>query len=98
MDRKKSVTVLLLLNFVVACSSHPVLPTTQDVKVSRENPAKKCRELGPVEGRVSSSKGTQEEALEDLKTEAIRKGANFVKIEMMGAQGQSIRGTAYVCD
>ncbi|MCB9071979.1 MAG: DUF4156 domain-containing protein [Bdellovibrionaceae bacterium] len=81
-----------------ACSSHPIKPEADNIKVSRDEADKDCKELGDVEGRVKSVKGTFEEALEDLKLDAARKGANYVQIKQSGAMGQAVRGTAYWCD
>lgn len=81
-----------------SCSSHPVLPQKSDVTVSRDDAGKDCKSLGPIEGRTTNVKGTPEDALEDLKSEAVKKGANYVKIETMGAQGTAIRGQAYYCN
>lgn len=83
--------------FLLSCSSHPVLPEAKDIQVRREDAKANCKSLGAIEGRSTSSKGNAEEALEDLKKDAVRKGANYVKIETMGAQGTAIRGLAYFC-
>lgn len=83
--------------FGFGCSSHPVLPQTKDIEVSRDEAGKDCREIGPVTGRVATLTGTTEDALEDMKKEAVKMGANYVKMETLGAQGQSVRGTAYLC-
>ena len=87
----------LVVGFLTACSSHPVLPEKSDIKVSRDNPSDKCKNLGPIEGRSTKINAKPEDALDDLKAEAVRKGADYVKIEMMGAQSSGIRGTAYFC-
>lgn len=89
-----SITALLM----TGCSSHPVLAEKDDIKVSRDTPSSSCKSIGPVEGRTKKINGTSEDALEDLKGEAIKKGANYVKIEMMGALGTSIRGEGYFCE
>lgn len=81
-----------------SCSSHPVLPKTSDIKVSRDDAKESCKHLGAIEGRSYKVKATEEEILEDLKKEAISKGANFVKVETIGAHGGSIRGQAYYCN
>lgn len=94
----KYILVSSLAVVLFSCSSHPVLPQKSDIKVSREEAGKDCKSLGVIEGRTTSVKGTPEEALEDLKSEAIKKGANYVKIETMGAQGTAIRGQAYYCN
>jgi hypothetical protein len=83
---------------LISCSSKPVLPQKSDIKVSRDEAGKDCKSLGAIEGRTTNVKGTAEEALEDLKSEAIKKGANYVQIETMGAQGTAIRGQAYFCN
>ena len=95
---KKLIFSLLGLVILNACSSAPpVKPAADNVKVSRDNPAKNCKTLGDVEGRVKNIKGDFDEALTDLKLDAARKGANFVQIQQTGAHGQSIRGEAYIC-
>jgi hypothetical protein len=92
---KYSLPLLLILT---ACASGmPVLPTTSDVKLSRETPGDNCENLGPVEGRTISVASDQSALVEDIKQEAIRKGANYIKIETMGAQNSAMRGIAYYC-
>ena len=93
----KSQLIIALLLFS-ACSSPPVLPEKKDIKVSREAPSSSCKDLGLIEGRTQKINGTSAEALEDMKGEAIKKGANYVKMETMGALGTSVRGEAYFCD
>ncbi|HPI41106.1 MAG TPA: DUF4156 domain-containing protein [Pseudobdellovibrionaceae bacterium] len=93
----KSLSVILLGLVLSACTTHPVIPTVGDIKISREKPDSDCEDLGFIEGRVSDSKGTTEQAVENLKEEAIKKGANYVKMETIGALGTSVRGQAYYC-
>ncbi len=94
-----SVFAILTLSMVLSgCGSHPVLPQKDDIKVSRDTPSSSCKSLGLVEGRTKKISGTTEDALDDLKGEAIKKGANYVKMEMMGALGTSIRGEAFFCE
>ncbi|MGE3756822.1 MAG: hypothetical protein AB7H97_03650 [Pseudobdellovibrionaceae bacterium] len=89
--------VILITHALAACSSRSVVPNKEEVKLSREPADKDCNSIGSVEGRVSSVKGTVEEAMENLRQDAALKGANYVHIEQAGAMGQAIRGTAYVC-
>lgn len=89
--------VVVSFGFLTGCGSHPVLPTTKDIEVSRAEPAKACENLGLVEGRTATTAGTQEEALEDMKKDAVKKGANYVRMETIGAMGTSVRGTAFYC-
>lgn len=95
----KGILSLLVIGFIFsACSSHPVLPDKNDIKVTRDNPSDKCKNLGPIEGRSTKLNAKPEDALEDLKSEAVRKGADYVRIETMGAQSSTIRGTAFFCN
>lgn len=82
---------------LVGCGSHPIKPESENVKITRDDADEDCREIGPVEGRNSSVKGTFEQALEDLKIDAARKGANFVKIGATSGTGTAVHGVAYFC-
>ena len=82
---------------VVGCSSHAIKPSAENVKLSRDEASASCREIGPVEGRNQTVKGTFDMALEDLKLDASRKGANFVKIGATSGTGTAVAGTAYFC-
>ena len=96
--KKNQFFLLILLFLFVACTSAPpVKPEAKNVEVSRDQADDDCKEIGPVEGRNSSSKGTFELALENLKADAAGKGANFVQIQQSGAMGTSVKGTAYLC-
>ena len=92
---KKLIPFTLL--FLAACSSHPVLPSKDDIKVSREAADESCEYLGPIEGRTTKINGKTEDAIDDMKLEAVKKGASFVQIETIGALGTSVRGRAYIC-
>jgi TolA-binding protein len=87
----------LALSVLAACSSQPVVPEAKNVKVSREDADSDCREIGRVQGSVKTSTGTIEQAIEDMKLDAARKGANYVRMESTGAMGTSASGTAYQC-
>lgn len=82
---------------LVACSHQPVIPDARDVKIARENPADDCQEIGRVQGSVKTSSGSIEQAVDDMKLDAARKGANYVRMESTGAMGTSASGTAYKC-
>ena len=85
-----------LIGTVVSCTSKAILER-DDVTVTRDQPASNCQSLGAIDGRVMTVKGTQEEAMENLKEEAVKKGANWVHVESIGAQGTTVRGQAYNC-
>ncbi|MCB0406554.1 MAG: DUF4156 domain-containing protein [Bdellovibrionales bacterium] len=95
--------ILVLLSTVVAlevlsgCSSRSVMPDQKEVTVSREAADKDCKEIGKISGTAMSTKGTQDEALADLKQTAANKGANYVVVKEYSAQGTSVTGIAYEC-
>lgn len=82
---------------LAGCKSHDVLPEKIEVKVSREAPDKDCKMVGTVSGSTSKIGETSEKALENLKTDAARKGANFVQYESSSAAGTAFKGTGYFC-
>ncbi len=99
-QKKIAIITLLISEFILfsGCGTHPVLPEAKDIKVSREAPKASCKSLGFIEGRVNRVSAKTEEAIEDMKQEAIRKGANYVKMETIGALGGSVRGEAFYCE
>lgn len=88
---------VLIFTFLLGCGHQPLLPEAKNVEALREDPPANCENLGPVEGRNPDLKGDTERALEDLKLEAAKKGANRVRVEVTSGYGNSIRGTAYRC-
>ena len=90
----KITTVLALIS---GCAHQAIVPEAKNVKIARENPASDCREIGPVKGSVKTSSGSIEQAIDDMKLDAARKGANYVRMEATGAMGTSASGTAYQC-
>ena len=93
----KSLWCVLLVLFLFGCASEPIIPEAKNVKVSRESPDKKCEQVGPVQGSVSTNKGTIEQAVEDMRLDAARKGANYVRMETTSAYGTSVSGMAFHC-
>ena len=94
----KRIIVLISIGlFFGACSSVEVDPRKIEVELSREEADSDCKEIGPVEGRTITAKGTLDEAIEDLKKDAAGKGANYVVIKKTSAIGSSINGIAYLC-
>jgi uncharacterized protein YbjQ (UPF0145 family) len=89
--------LLLLLAFLVGCSSKPVEMKSNDVKVSRDIPAKDCKLIGNVKGTVQGLKPNLELAIEDMKKEAADKGANYVQMESQSSYGTAVAGEAYDC-
>jgi hypothetical protein len=93
--------IKLILFFAIAtlfgCSSRSIKPDINEVKVSRDEPSAKCREMGTIEGVTRTAKGTQDEAIEDLKHEAANKGANYIWVKQFSSYGTAVTGRAYEC-
>ena len=74
-SKKRSILKYILVSSLAlvlfSCSSKPVLPQKSDIKVSRDEAGKDCKSLGTIEGRTTNVNGTPEDALEDLKSDAI---------------------------
>lgn len=87
----------LAVLWLASCASRSITPNVKEVKVSREAPDKDCREMGVLTGTVASAKGTQEQAVEDLKREAANKGANYVMVKQFSSYGTSVTGIGYEC-
>lgn len=90
--------VLLTLIALSSCSHQPVIPEAKNVKIARENPPSDCVEIGRVTGQVKTMAGSITQAVDDMKLDAARKGANYVRMEATGAMGTSASGTAYKCN
>ena len=88
----------VLVTVFSGCGSTPVHLKKSDIKVTRSSPGPECKSLGPIEGRSIKLNPTQEQVMDDLKEEAIRKGANLVKAQTMGSLGGTIRGEAFFCE
>lgn len=96
---KKLISIFALLFLGLAgCKGYEILPEKIEVKVGREVPDDDCREIGPVNGSVAKISGTSEEALENMKKDAARKGANFVLYDSASATGTAMKGVAYSCN
>ena len=80
-----------------SCSHQAIVPEAKNVRIAREEPAKNCRNLGHVEGSVITAQGKIEDAIEDMKLDAARKGANFVQMGQTSALGKNVAGIAFQC-
>jgi hypothetical protein len=89
-----AVTITSLL---AGCSSRSIKPDPAEVKVSREEPNKKCREIGEITGTTMTAQGSQDEAIEDLKKEAANKGANYILVKQFSSYGTAVTGRAFEC-
>ena len=93
----KTATFVWLLSGIMGCGSTAIKPEAKNIEVTRGQVDRDCKSIGSVEGRTISAKGTFEEALENLKLDAARKGATHVQIEATSAIGTAVRGEAYFC-
>lgn len=91
------IPIAVALTLFAGCKSHEILPEKIEVEVSRNAPDKDCKLVGPVTGSTSKIGETSEKALENLKTDAARKGVNYVQYESASAAGTSLKGTGYFC-
>lgn len=97
---KKSLLPLvttLVMSALAGCSHQAIVPEARNVKIARENPPSNCAVLGPVTGKTKTMSGSIEQAIDDMKLDAARKGANYVRMESTGAMGTTASGTAYQC-
>ncbi|MEQ1877342.1 MAG: DUF4156 domain-containing protein [Bdellovibrionia bacterium] len=88
---------LILALLLSACASRSLTPDSEDVKMSREIPSESCKELGRVTGTSKSRKATHDELLADMRQDAAKKSANYVKVEEYSSLGTSVTGTAFSC-
>ncbi len=93
----KNICYIILILVLSGCASKPLIDH-DDIKVTRDEPSKSCQDMGAIEVRSISLKVDEKKLLEELKTEARKKGADYVKVETLGAQTTAIRGQAYNCN
>ena len=91
------VVITLFASFVLSgCSSKPILPKAEDIKLVKEMD-KDCRELGPVSGTTITTSGTPEEALLDMKKSAAEQGSSHILVHQFSGSRTAVTGTAYDC-
>lgn len=97
---KKLIHIAVLVSFgvLIACTSTPIVPSADSIKISRELPKDpECKNLGRVQGKTIGVKPDLEGAIEDMKKEAAYKGANYLVMETASAYETAVSGTAYYC-
>ena len=97
--QKLTLSHIAFLSLLVfsSCSHQAIIPEAKNVKIQREAPAKNCRSLGHVEGNVIHATGKIEDAIEDMRLDAARKGANYVQMGETSALGKNVAGVAFQC-
>jgi uncharacterized protein YbjQ (UPF0145 family) len=93
----KNIILFSGLLILLGCSSRSIKPDIKEVKVSRDEPSSKCHEIGNITGTTLTAKGTQDDAIEDLKHEAANKGANYVLVKQFSSYGTTVTGRAFEC-
>ena len=92
------VSVGSFVSLVMSCSSTPIIPSADSIKISREVPKDPaCKNLGRVQGKTISVKPDLNAAVEDMKKEAAYKGANYLVMETASVYETAVSGTAYNC-
>lgn len=92
----KNICYIILVLFLTSCASKPLVDV-DEIKLTRDEPKASCQSLGVIDVKSISNKPDEKKMMEEMRIEARKKGANFVKIEGMGALGTSLRGQAYSC-
>lgn len=87
----------LFANSLIGCSTRSAKPEDKSIKLVREEPSKKCRNMGKIMGRTGTIKGGPEEALVELQREAANKGATHVMVEQYSDNQTTVTGIAYEC-
>lgn len=90
--------IVAALGALVSCTSTPVVPSADSIKISREVPKdSECKNIGRVQGKTIGVKPDLEAAIEDMKKEAAYKGANYLVMETASGYETAVSGTAYYC-
>lgn len=92
-----SLLLIFGLVFLASCSHMSNLPDEDNVTISREDAKANCTFLGKLEGRSLSKVPKPEDALNDLKMEAVNKGANYLTVKEYSANRTAVTGLAYKC-
>ena len=91
-------TVILFSDLLISCSSTPIVPSADSIKISRDVPKDpECKNIGRVQGKTIGVKPDLEAAIQDMKKEAAYKGANYLVMETASGYETAVSGTAYYC-
>jgi hypothetical protein len=92
----KKICDIIFISFLIGCSSKPLLEV-RDIKITRDEPSRSCRSLGVLDIKSLSIRPDEKKMIDEMRNEARKKGANFVRVQEMGALGTSVRGEAFDC-
>lgn len=86
--KKILISVICCMSVLVGCSSIEVDPAANNVIVSPNAPSKKCQYIGQFTGNQgnmftggwTSNKNLEQGAMNDLRNQAAKAGANYVQL------------------
>ena len=80
-----------------APSSAQAVKSVFDVKVSRVEANENCEALGAVRGIYLGLKPNMRKALEEMRSKAFERGANYVRLDSSTEAGTTVQGMAFKC-
>ncbi len=69
----------------------------EHVRVGSSYPQGNCDERGQVIGNASSYKDARKKSIDDMRHQAARLDANYVRLVAVASYGSAARGIAYRC-
>jgi uncharacterized protein DUF4156 len=105
---KKTCSVAAIALILAGCHSNTMNPQAARVRISSNPPAKNCTFKGAVTSQsttfLSSDKNLEQDAMNDMRIQAAKMGANYVQIPATASGGynekqtaMTVNGNAYHC-
>lgn len=105
---KKTCGLAMLAFILGGCNSNAMNPQAERVRVSPNPPAKNCSFKGAVTGQsatfISSDRNLDQDAMNDMRMQAAKLGANYVQIPLTASGGYNadqtkirVNGNAFHC-
>ncbi len=100
-------SLALFLLAATGCGSAQLTPAGRLVQLSKGDPPKSCKEIGPVNSAVGDGTFMRranhpldrlEEAKNLARNNAAKLGANYVRWDAATSDGMDVSGTAYRCE
>jgi Domain of unknown function (DUF4156) len=101
------IAIVVQAGLAGGCASTRLTDAGQRVTFSKGDPAKSCKEIGPVNSAVPDGSFVRranhpldrlEEAKNLARNNAAKIGANYVRWEASTDDGMNVSGTAYQCE
>ncbi len=101
----KNILGIWILVFLLACAHFKkteaappkAAKTVLSVKVSRQEPKENCEPYGVVRGIFLGLKPNMRKALEEMRSKAFERGANYVRLDSSAEAGTSVQGMSFKC-